>query len=517
LIVASGRGVQAEVLLSLALVMVTATALLAATFVQIGRARIEALHEVLGQGFVAEAALDSFDFRPPEDGLWWRLTPEGRARGLGRQTTEIDEETRRLAGAVREAGHALVASGAPWAPIRFAAPGRRDGEVVAGRIEPPVSGLAVSALVAIDVLVFGLFGFTLMQRRLVAPLRRLAGAVRQLGDGGATHVPIEGAGEVASLARAFNETQDALAARTGALEKAVRDLRTANANLVQARDGLDRAERLAMVGSLAAGVAHEVGNPMGALLAFLEVASRDDGLGHEGRRCLERAMEQGERVRGILRQLLDFSRPPRIEHAPVVLGDVARQVVDLVSAQKEFADIEFEVRVAPGTGPAMGDASVAAQILLNLALNAAAAMRHAEEKRLRFEIEPILRRRRADDTRATLEAVDRADAVVCHVADSGPGVALESPERIFDPFFTTKDPGEGTGLGLANARRLAQELGGSVELDAERSALGGALFHFVLDAAAAAASSSGEERERTRGEREEERGGGGAPDQSRMP
>lgn len=479
---ASRRGVQAEVLVSLALVMVTATALLAGTFVQIGRARIESLHRVLGQGFVAESRSDAFDLRPRGDGSWWRVSAEGAARAIGPRRDAIDDETLRLAEAAFEAGDALVASGAPWTPIRFAAPGRREGEVVAGRVDPPLPGFAVSALVAIDLLVFGLFGFTLMQRRVVGPLRRLEGGVRELGEGGAAHVPIEGAGEVASLGRVFNEMQDALAARTGALEKAVHDLRAANANLVQARDGLDRAERLAMVGSLAAGVAHEVGNPMGALLAFLQVAGRDPGLGEEGRRCIERATQQGERVRVILRQLLDFSRPPRIEHAPIRLEEVARQVVDLVSAQAEFADVAFEVEVAGDPGPAMGDVGIAAQVLLNLVLNAAAAMCDAQDKRLRIEIGPTCLRRRVGDSGADLEAVERADAVACRVADSGPGVRLADPERIFDPFFTTKDPGEGTGLGLANARRLAQEMGGRVDLDPEPSALGGALFHFVLAA-----------------------------------
>jgi len=192
---------------------------------------------------------------------------------------------------------------------------------------------------------------TLLRRRVVGPLGRLSRAVHEIGEGGLVgEVPVDGVLEIETLGRAFNEMQGALAARTGALEKAVHELRAVNANLLQARDGLDRAERLAMVGSLAAGVAHEVGNPMGALLAFLDVASRDSGLGAEGRRCLERASEQGERVRVILRQLLDFSRPPEIERRPIALPEIAHQVVDLVSAQKEFSDIEFEIVVEKGVG-----------------------------------------------------------------------------------------------------------------------------------------------------------------------
>jgi len=482
--VGTRHGVQAEVLLSLALVMVTGTGLLAAVFLEINHARVESLHGLLGQGFVARAREPSFEVRPSEMGIWWRIDAEGRISGLSTSTEPIDPGTRALAAEVAVLGEPVVQSGAPWASIRFAAPRALGVGVVAGRIDAPVSGGVILMLLITDVLIFGLFGVTLLRRRIVGPLHRLARGVREIGDGDLpATLPVEGVGEIEELGAAFNEMQAALAIRTGALEKAVHDLRSANESLVQARAGLDRAERLAMVGTLAAGVAHEVGNPMGALLAFLDVAARDEGLGVEGRRCLERASEQGERVRVILRQLLDFSRPPRVDHGPIELGSIAHQVVELVSAQKAFADIEFDVEVEEGVGFAMGDASLASQILLNLAINAASAIEGAPTRRISIRVVRDLARRRAGDARGEHTSTARnlrADSIVCRIGDSGPGVPPEESERIFDPFFTTKPPGEGTGLGLANARRLAEEMGASVELDADSSELGGALFHFRL-------------------------------------
>jgi len=475
------QGVQAEVLTSLALVMITATGLLAAVFLEINQVRIQSLHALLGRGFLAEVDAPVFGSGAFQAGVVWRVDTEGRVRGANASSELLDDETRALAEEALALGEPLVQSGAPWDAIRFAAPSSVADQVVTGRIDAPISASVLGVLIAVDMLIFGLFGVTLLRRRVVGPLHRLALAVRGLGKGDLpASLPVEGVGEIEELAIAFNEMQEALASRTGALEKAVLELRDVNASLLQAREGLDRAERLAMVGSLAAGVAHEVGNPMGALLAFLEVAGRDPGLGPDGRRCLEKASEQGERVRVILRQLLDFSRLPQVEHGPIALEEIAAQAVELVSAQQAFSDIEFEVRAAPNVGRAMGDTSLASQILLNLVLNAASALREAPQRKIVIEIMPVAQRRRADDTQSATTSLERADAVGCLVGDSGPGVTLADPQRIFDPFFTTKAPGEGTGLGLANARRLAQEMGGGLELEGTPSADGGALFRFVL-------------------------------------
>ncbi|MEM9175732.1 MAG: ATP-binding protein, partial [Myxococcota bacterium] len=474
------KGVQAEVLLSLALVMITGTGLLAGVFLEVSSARIGALHDLLGRGFVSISQELVFELDPLESGRWWRFDRDGRPIGLNAPVDELDPLTHALAREALASGEAVVQSGAPWDPIRFVALREKTGGALGGRIDAPVSGRVLALLLVADVMIFALLGVTILRRRVVGPLHRLAAAARAIGASEIQDdVPIEGAGEIEALGRAFNDMQTALRARTGALEKAVHDLRTTNATLSQAREGLDRAERLAMVGSLAAGVAHEVGNPMAALLAFLEVAGRDEGLSPESRRCLDKAADQGERVRVILRQLLDFSRPPQVSHGPIEVGAIARQAAELVTAQKQYADIAFDVEVEDGVGLALGDASHASQILLNLAINAAAALEDAPTRRVRLSVRCSVAVRRAEDGADALPDA-RFDSVEVRVEDSGEGVRLADPGRIFDPFFTTKPPGEGTGLGLANARRLAQEMNGDVSLDAEPSALGGAVFCFRL-------------------------------------
>ena len=208
-----------------------------------------------------------------------------------------------------------------------------------------------------------------------AAWRRLAAAARALADGELrARVPVDGVRETASVATAFNEMGEALDSRTADLEKAVADLRESNRELRDARAGLDRAERLAAVGRLAAGVAHEVGNPMGALLAFVDLAGRDEGLSDASRSHLDRAAREGERVRHILRQLLDFSRPRPIEPRAIDLAALCEETAQLVRAQRRYARIAISVEQEGEAPPALADPGRVSQILLNLLLNAADAV-----------------------------------------------------------------------------------------------------------------------------------------------
>jgi signal transduction histidine kinase len=351
-----------------------------------------------------------------------------------------------------------------------------EGQVAVAIVPPGVPRSGVVALVLADCLVFTLLGAYLLRRRVVLPLRWLADGARSIGEGGpGARVPVEGVGEVAEVGRAFNGMSEALERRSVALEKAVAELRAANASLRQARDGLDRAERLAAVGHLAAGVAHEVGNPMGAVLAFLDLVRRDESLSEVSRGHVGRAIEQGERVRGILRQLLDFSRPPRPSRTSVDLAALAEQTLTLVRAQERYAAIDFGLEIAKGVRAAVADPSLVGQILLNLVLNAAAAVEPCQAPRVLLMLQPTSLKLRAGEGAAEAGGRRESDGVECRVEDNGPGVRDEDRERVFDPFFTTKPPGEGTGLGLANSLRLAEELGGVIEYTTSER-LGGAAF-----------------------------------------
>jgi signal transduction histidine kinase len=464
-------GVRAELIGQLALVMALAVVVVVAT---LGWAHDRALVGVVGRALAAEArAADSLGARVDAETDWWLVQRDGGVVARGPVGAPLDPRTRELARAALLGDGALVDPGPPWAPIRFAM-ALGNGSVALARMPEEFSHvrrwqplLVVGSLLLGSLALFAALGGLVLQRRVVEPLERLAAAARELASGESeVSVAPDGPAEAAALAHAFNEMSRALADRNKALEAAVGDLRASNAELRRAQAGLARAERLAVVGRLAAGVAHEVGNPLGAMLAFNEVAGRDPGISEATRELLGKAAAAGERARRILGQLLEYSRPARPARAPFDLAAVARECCDLVRAQRRYRDVALEVEAPADLPLALGDAASAAQILLNLALNAADACAGAELRTVRLQLRPgALHTREGDAPAAAIRA--RCDAVVCHVQDTGSGIAAEDRERIFDPFFTTKPPGSGTGLGLATAQRLAEEMEGALELSAQ--------------------------------------------------
>ena len=462
-------GLQREVLASLALVMGLATLVLIGLMVVHHE---QTLRATLGPALLAEARAGSAGEPALAGTLWWERGAGGRFEPWRPGAPPPDAAAQRLAEEARRQDAALLQLGGLGDPIRFAAPLPARGGVAVAQLPDAASRslrrrplLVIGLLGAADLAVFSAFAAFLLRRRVVQPLEQLAAAARAVGAGEAARAPVAGPRETAEVALAWNEMTEALERRTADLAKAVAELRQANGELRRTRAGLDRAERLAVVGRLAAGVAHEVGNPIGAILAFVELAARDPGLAEFSRSHLTRAAREGERVRTILRQLLDFSRPARPARAALGLAPVLEEARALVAAQKSHARIRFETAFEPELPEVWADAGVVLQILLNLLLNAADATGDVAEPVVRLELRPAtLCSRQGESGAASTLARARADAVECRISDNGVGIAETDRDRIFDPFFTTKPPGQGTGLGLSTAVRLAEEMEGALVL-----------------------------------------------------
>jgi signal transduction histidine kinase len=335
-----------------------------------------------------------------------------------------------------------------------------------GALRPAaVIALAIGVAVAV-----ALLAAALLVRSVGAPVARLLAAAESLERGAAGELPVlEPPGEapghgLSRAAVAFERVAAALAAERARLAEKVIELERANRDLVRARESLLRAERLATLGRLASGIAHEVGNPLGAITGYVELA-RDrnrDGATQETQDFLVRIGDEALRIDRIVRDLLDLARPAEAVLGAVALGAPLDAALRLARVQARFRSVEVAVAVPDALPPVLGDERRLSQVFLNLLLNAGDAM--------------------GGTGRVRVEAAVEGGRVAVRVSDTGPGIPPSALPRVFEPFFTTKGAGQGTGLGLAISQGIVESFGG--ELRAENAPAGGAVFTVVLREAA---------------------------------
>jgi two-component system NtrC family sensor kinase len=226
--------------------------------------------------------------------------------------------------------------------------------------------------------------------------------------------------------------------------------------LSEMQEQLARSRRLATVGQLAAGVAHEINNPLATITTCAEASLRNMrrssvGAAEEGRDStfyLEEIVRQAFRCKEITRGLLDLSRQRRAHRVPCNINQMAAQCVRLIEDRVQAESIKLNVNLDPEVGEVATDASMVRQVLDNLMSNALDAI---------GESGVISVSTHHEDFRVAIE-----------VADTGAGIAPEMLVRIFDPFFTTKDQGKGSGLGLAISYTLAEALGGALTVESKQ-------------------------------------------------
>ncbi len=333
----------------------------------------------------------------------------------------------------------------------------------------PVAVGTIAAAVALLVLVLAT---ALLFRGVARPLDRLLAAAARLGAGeaaGRGDLPILGEPGGAALSRAavaFERVASQLRDERARLAGKVEELVRANRELADTRESLVRAEQLATVGRLAAGLAHEVGNPLGAITGYVELArSRlPVGADPELSGALDRIGAASERIDRTVRDLLDFARPTSLTLVPIDLAAAVDAALRLARVQARFRRVDVELLLPPDLPKVLGDERHLAQVLLNLLLNAGDAMRGEGGVRIAGEPDGCW--------------PDGAARIRLVVADDGPGIAPADLPRVFEPFFTTKEAGQGTGLGLAITQRIIASFGGAVA--AGNAPGGGAVFTIHL-------------------------------------
>jgi two-component system, NtrC family, sensor kinase len=318
-----------------------------------------------------------------------------------------------------------------------------------------IGSILLAGLILADLVIFVAFGRYLIHRLVTGPMDALVEATQAVADGRlARRAAPGGTREFDRLAASVNRMTE---------------------RLLDAQGLLVRAEKLASVGHLAAGVAHEIGNPLAAIGNYVEVLRRR-GADPD---VVAAVVRETERIDRIVRSLLAYAtpreaRPELLDLAAVVAGAVA-----LLEAQGALRAVTVTCEPGAGLPRVRGDRSAMEQVFVNLLLNAVDAAGSGGRVRVRAD---AVRAGPPGEARPLSGVPDAAAAVAVTVEDDGPGVADALRGRVFDPFFTTKEPGKGTGLGLAIVQRVVHDHGGRV--DVASSSWGGAALTVTLPAEA---------------------------------
>jgi two-component system NtrC family sensor kinase len=291
--------------------------------------------------------------------------------------------------------------------------------------------------IALAGMVIALIVSNFLAKGVLQPIKRLIFASHQWAAGNLDYrAKTTAKDEIAELTETFNTMASSLKDRDDRLQE-------------YAHQQIMKSDRLATLGQLAAGVAHEINNPLGAVLMYGHLSLEEMGAEDARRKNLEKVVAEATRCKNIVRGLLDFARQsePNVEESDV--NDILKRTLSLLQNQALFQNIQITTALSASLPRAMMDSGQIQQVFTNIILNAAEAMPGEGELTV------------ASRTTAGNEWIE------IEFTDTGCGIPRENLEKIFDPFFTTKEVGRGTGLGLAVSYGIIARHKGTVEVKSE--------------------------------------------------
>jgi two-component system NtrC family sensor kinase len=308
------------------------------------------------------------------------------------------------------------------------------------------------------IILFALTIGVLLQRLIYLPLKDLSSGAEKVSSGELGHaIPVRSNDEFGRVAGSFNQMTTALGESRHAMEHLVQTLETKVADrtkeLLAAKAEVAQGEKLASIGVLASGIAHELNNPLTGVLTFTSLMRKKAPEGSEDAEDLDLVIRETKRCASIIKRLLDFAR----EKVPVKgfynLNQVIEDTVRFVERPASLQQVDIKTELDPALPQAWGDADLVKQVILNLLVNAQQAI---EGKGcVTVQTHPLAAR--ADAAGAPmLEVV---------VTDTGCGIPQANLQRIFDPFFTSKEVGKGTGLGLSVSYGIVKAHGGKISVE----------------------------------------------------
>jgi len=290
--------------------------------------------------------------------------------------------------------------------------------------------------------------------RIIDPLQKMVVATQEIAKGDLSHkVGVQSKDEIGTLANSFNQMTENLKIANQkliewgkTLEKKV-DERTKE--LTEMQSHLIQSEKLASLGKLAAGIAHEINNPLGGILIYSHLLLEETNKNSPHYENLKKIVKETSRCKDIVKGLLEFARPKEPETAQVNINDIVENSLAIMERQALFQNIKIKKSYAPDMPRIVADSAQLQQVFMNIILNAAEAM----------------------DGNGTLTLSTALDGDKTHIevkfSDTGHGIKEEDKRRLFEPFFSTKEVGKGTGLGLAISYSIVQKHNGTIKVESE--------------------------------------------------
>jgi signal transduction histidine kinase len=318
--------------------------------------------------------------------------------------------------------------------------------------------------ILLNTLLLALLGFYLLHRRIIRPINRLVRRAEEFKEGETFFLSSSTEqNEFGRLSRALNMMLRGLEDNRQELKVGISSLEKANLELRQAQEEIIRSEKLASIGRLASGVAHEIGNPIGIVLGYLDILKGSDLKEEERRDFIDRIEKEIDRINRTIRNLLDFSRPSKGEVKEVSVHQIIVDMLDMLKPQPMMADINVVLDQQAAKDTVLADSDKLKQVFLNIVMNAIDAMEANQTKQgslnKKLSIATSVLSETQPDTR------EHGNRVHIEFIDNGSGIPTEDLNRVFDPFYTTKEPGKGTGLGLSVSLSIVEDMGGDIKAE----------------------------------------------------
>lgn len=296
-------------------------------------------------------------------------------------------------------------------------------------------------------LVIAFFGFYILSRRVIKPVRQLTQITEEIAYGKfPAHRKLGKVKELNQLYDSLRVMYEDIEEGKKSLRDNIKELEHKNEELKRTQSELIASEKLASLGRLSAGVAHEIGNPLSAINGYVDVLKKSPSLSQEAKAEYIADIEREiKRLDGIIKSLLEYARPKKYTESVVDLNTVVTDSLRLLERQGVLKNISLKKKLSDTPLLIESDSGQLSQVIINLVLNA----KDAAEESAEIEI-------------STGEYSE--DELYISVRDNGKGIPSEIIDSIFDPFFTTKDPGAGTGLGLSVSQRIVQTFGGTIDV-----------------------------------------------------